>query len=415
MITNRFVSGALTVLAAVALCITTFSVTSCKRKGAEVAVTGVTVSLPSITIEKGQVSVISYAVQPANASNKAVSFSSSDPSVASVDEEGRITGKSAGTATVTVTTKDGGFTDTVKVTVTDPSNPGGSSGGPVTGILLSTYDLTLPVGTAVKLSAYVLPGNADNTDVDWKTSKAPVAIVDDYGQVTGIMVGSASVTVTSKSNPSVSAKCEILVVDADAPSFEFVNMGNGISWANRNLGAGKPEEIGYFYAWGETELKDDYSWDSYFDGTEGKDFFYYNPEKSTVLQSNHDVVTKMLGPGYSIPKFEDWEILANKDNYDWTWTSDYNKSGVSGIVVKSKVKGAEGNSIFLPAAGYIDENGLQANSTSGFYWSSSLKTGDEEIGAYSHNLKFNSSGVSCSKDLGVARKTGLSIRPIRKK
>ena len=156
MKTSRFVSRALAILAMLALGLTVLSVSSCKRKGSEIPVTGVTVSQPALTLTEGGTATISYTVEPSDASVKDVTFSSSDTGVATVDESGRVTAVGPGTATITVSTKDGGFKATVTVTVTakdtppgppEPPTPGDSE---VTGITLDKTTITLKVGEGIR-------------------------------------------------------------------------------------------------------------------------------------------------------------------------------------------------------------------------------------------------------------------------
>ena len=221
MIINRFVSCALAILAMLALGLTVLSVSSCKRKGTEIPVTGVTVSQPTITLTEGGTATISYTVEPSDASVKDVTFSSSDTGVATVDESGRVTAVGPGTATITVTTKDGGFKATVTVTVTAKDTPPGPPEPPtpgdveVTGITLDKTSITLKVGGTETITATVLPEDAKDKSLYWKIDKTSVAIVDDDGKVSAMGVGSATITVTSKSNPKVSAKCDVTVVSKD--------------------------------------------------------------------------------------------------------------------------------------------------------------------------------------------------------
>ncbi len=219
MKTSSFVSRAIAVLAMLALGLSVLSVSSCKRKGTEIPVTGVTVSKPTLSLSEGETATISYAVEPSDASVKDVTFSSSDTSVATVDESGRVTAVSPGTATITVTTKDGGFKATVTVTVTakdtppEPPTPGDSE---VTGITLDKTSITLKVGGTETITATVLPEDAKDKSLYWKIDKTSVAIVDDDGKVSAMGVGSATITVTSKSNPKVSAKCDVTVISKDS-------------------------------------------------------------------------------------------------------------------------------------------------------------------------------------------------------
>lgn len=209
MKTPRFVFSALTAIVAVSLGFGVLSLNSCKRNGTEIPVTGVSVNQPAFSITEGETAVISYSVEPSDASVKDVSFSSSDTSVATVDNTGRVTAVAPGSATITVTSKDGGFTASVTVTVIAK----GSVGVAVTGILLDNSEVTLELGSTFTFTVTVEPDNATDKGVIWKSSKPSAVIVDDYGMISAMGIGTATITATSKSNPAISAKCDVTVVN----------------------------------------------------------------------------------------------------------------------------------------------------------------------------------------------------------
>ena len=183
---NRIVTGVLTALTVFALGVFTLSVSSCKHGETEISVTGVTVSQPTITLGEGETAVISYTVEPSNATIKDVTFTSSNPSVVTVDENGVVTAVGPGTAVITITTKDGSFTATVTVTVIKPVA--------VTGVSLDKSELTLKTGDTATLTATVSPDDATDKSVIWITSDPAVAAVD-KGKVTAGNIGSATITV----------------------------------------------------------------------------------------------------------------------------------------------------------------------------------------------------------------------------
>ena len=128
-------------------------------------------------------------------------------------------------------------------------------------------------------------------------------------------------------------------------------MGSGLKWATCNLGATAPEEFGDYFAWGETEPKDDgYSWSTYQFGTsQDGPFSKYviNPSEGTVdykdiLDPEDDAACVNLGGSWRIPTADEWNELIG--SCSWTWTTE---NGVAGMLVI----GPNENSIFLPAAG----------------------------------------------------------------
>ena len=165
-------------------------------------VSGVTLAPSTLSMKVGDAPVaLTATVSPANALNKAVTWSSSVPSVAAVDENGNVTAASVGTATVTATTEDGGFTAACEVAVIQP----------VTGVTLAPSTLAMKVGDApVALTATVLPAEADDKTVTWSSSAPSVAAVDENGMVTATAAGTATVTVTTNDG-GFTASCEVTV------------------------------------------------------------------------------------------------------------------------------------------------------------------------------------------------------------
>ena len=170
-------------------------------KSTAVRVTGVTLNKTSTTMAVGSTMTLIATVLPSTATNKAVSWSSSNSKVATVSSTGMVTGKAAGTATVTVKTSDGGKTATARITVVVVR---------VAGVTLNKTSAGLAVGGSTQLVATVLPTNASNRAVSWSTSNGKVATVSPAGLVTGKGVGTATVTVKT-SDGGKTAKATITV------------------------------------------------------------------------------------------------------------------------------------------------------------------------------------------------------------
>ena len=157
-----------------------------------------------------------------------------------------------------------------------------------------------------------------------------------------------------------------------ANGHEWVDLGlpSGLKWATCNVGANKPEEYGDCYAWGETEPKTTYNWSTYFDTTDGgSTFTKYTTDGKTVLDLADDAARANWGGAWRMPTDAEWTEL--RENCEWTWTDDYNGTGVKGRIVTSN---NNGNSIFLPAAGFRYNDDLYSTGIYGYYWSSSLNT-----------------------------------------
>ena len=185
-----------------------------------VPVTGVTVSPTTLTLEVGKTSTLTATVTPSNATDKTVTWKSSNTSVATVSSAGVVTGVAAGTATITATTQDGGKTATCAVTVKAATIP-------VTGVTVSPTTLTLEKGKTKTLTATVTPSNATNQTVTWSSSNTSVATVSSAGVVTAKAVGNATITVTTQDGGKT-ATCAVTVTAPKATKLEILNKNEGV-------------------------------------------------------------------------------------------------------------------------------------------------------------------------------------------
>ena len=174
-----------------------------------VDVTGVTFDVNHLTLPAGTTTQLVPTLIPINASNTAVSWASSDSTVASVAQTGSapwglVTALAAGESTITVTTQDGGFTATVRITVVIAA----------TGVTLDRTTLQLLVGrTPERLVATVHPANATNREVQWSTDNPVVASVDQTGLVTPVGIGTARITArATDGNHSAVAEVTVLTI-----------------------------------------------------------------------------------------------------------------------------------------------------------------------------------------------------------
>ena len=175
-----------------------------KLASATVAVTGVTVAPATLTLEVGQTGALTATVTPTTATNKAVTWTSSAPAIATVDASGTVKGIAPGTATITVKTADGGKTATCAVTVKAAAAPAVK----VTGITLNYSSITVNGDLErVQLIATVAPATATDQSLTWTSSDASVASVDGAGLVTIRKKGKATVTAKANDGSGVSASC----------------------------------------------------------------------------------------------------------------------------------------------------------------------------------------------------------------
>ena len=159
------------------------------KKAPIIHVSSVSLNETSLDLLTGDRATLTATVLPSNASDKTISWSSSNENVATV-KNGKVTAISAGQATISVTTKDGGLTASCIVNVTQKIVP-------VNGVSLNYSELELSVGDSEDLIANVLPTNATNKEVIWSTTDEEVASVDENGKVTALKVGETMIVVTT--------------------------------------------------------------------------------------------------------------------------------------------------------------------------------------------------------------------------
>lgn len=192
--------------------------------------------------------------------------------------------------------------------------------------------------------------------------------------------------------------------------YEYVDLGlpSGTKWATMNVGAESPEDYGDYFAWGETEPKSYYDWSTYkwregsydtlskycIDSDDG------TVDNKTTLELSDDAANVNWGGSWRMPTKAEQDELRNTNYTTWTWTT---QNGVKGHKVTSKTNG---NSIFLPAAGYRRSSDLKDAGYFGYYWGSSLSTYDS-YGAY--YWFFASESV---KGYYFSRDHGYSVRPV---
>ena len=175
---------------------------------------------------------------------------------------------------------------------------------------------------------------------------------------------------------------------------DWVDLGlpSGLLWATRNVGATSPEDYGDYFAWGETTPKSVYLWTTY---------IYCNGDYNdnlNILQPGDDAATANFGG--RTPTKEEWEELMN--NTTATWTT---QNGVNGLLFSA----INGNSLFLPAAGYHYGNSPDFYGRRGHYWSSSLYT---DSPYYAWRFHFKSDYQMVQEE---SRYFGFPVRAVRQK
>ena len=177
-----------------------------------VKVESVSLNKTSIEIEVGKTEQLTATISPDNATDKSVTWTSDKTNIATVSTSGVVSAKAKGTATITVTTKDGNKTATCQVTVKPSTTPIVA----VTGVSLDKASATLEVGDQLQLNATVKPADATNKTLSWASDKTNVASVDQNGKITAVAEGTAKITVTT-ADGDFKAECNVTVNKKSTP------------------------------------------------------------------------------------------------------------------------------------------------------------------------------------------------------
>ena len=190
-------------------------------------------------------------------------------------------------------------------------------------------------------------------------------------------------------NESLNAK-PVVQTRGTINGHEYVDLGLSVKWATCNVGASSPSDYGDYYAWGETNTKKaEYTYSN---------SITFRKSFSDISGSyTYDVARKKWGSSWRLPRKSEFQELKSKCT--WEWTTQGSHKGY-------KVTGPNGNSIFLPAAGFRYSESLSSAEEYGDYWSSTPYSSDSD---YANHLYFNS-GL---QDVTItARYFGQSVRPV---
>ncbi len=165
-----------------------------------VPVVDVDVSVSSVKVPKGETRVVTAVITPSNATNKDVTWSSTDTSIATINSSGKITGVAKGTATIICKTADGGLRAACTVNVVQLAEK----------VKLDTVQLNLQAGKYKTITAKVSPSSASDKTVKWKSSNKSVAEVSSKGVVKAVGAGTATITATS-GDGKAKATCKVVV------------------------------------------------------------------------------------------------------------------------------------------------------------------------------------------------------------
>ena len=264
----------------------------------------------------------------------------------------------------------------------------------VTGLSLDCKDLVIVKGNTAMLQASLTPAGV-NSDIVWLSSDASIVQVSETGMITAVAVGSATVTAVAYDNTSIKATCVVTVLDANGHAYVDLGLPSGTLWATMNVGASFPADWGGYFAWGEVEEKETYSWSTYkyCDGTGGVMTKYNDADNLTELELSDDAARYHWGGSWRMPLPEQFGELYRECTCTWT-----TQNGIYGYLITSK---KNANAIFLPVAGNRNDSYDNSYENYGYYWSRESP----------YSLHFSRSDFF-SAFYHIPRNYGMSVRPV---
>lgn len=371
-----------------------------------VAVSGVSVNKSALTLDEGLSEYLTVTIAPVNATNKKITWTSSNNAVATVEGNGNVTAHKAGNVTITVTTEDGNKTATCNVTVNAVIVV-------ATDVSLDKTSISLVQGNSRTLTATITPVNATNKKVEWQSSNNAIATVDSNGKVTAVNAGTATITVTTEDG-NMTATCSVKVFDAtsaftdsrDDNVYSFVTIGEQV-WMSENLKY-LPSVVGR-----TTDSNNDpYHYVSGYNGTDASEAKATSNYETYGVLYNWPAATNACPSGWHLPSDAEWTQL----------TTYLGGEGGAGARLKATGTVQEGTGLWnSPNTGASNQVGFTAlpggNRNAGdtffdlgnaaYWWTAteSSSTNAWRRAVYRDQWHVNRNGI--------AKEIGLSIRCVR--
>jgi len=267
------------------------------------------------------------------------------------------------------------------------------SGTKVESLSLVESSVKVMAEKTIKVYPKIGPADAADKKLVWTSDNPEIATVSDMGVVTGVAAGETSVTVSTADGSDLSVKCAVTVEPAPGPTERKVDLGLSVLWSAYNLGSDElPTSVGDYYAFAELEPKEKFSESSY---AHYKNWEYAIPVEN-IQGTEYDAARKAWGESWCIPTIGQIEELIENCT-----ASLVDEDGVRGYRFTSKING---NSIFIPASGYMEFSNKQSE-LSAFVWSATAGT----ISGFSASVYCLRDGSRCSY---VTPYCGMPIRPV---
>ncbi|WP_394749306.1 Ig-like domain-containing protein [Spongiimicrobium salis] len=271
-----------------------------------VAVSGISTSPDTASINEGEGITLSAQISPSNATNQGVDWSSSNNNIASVDQNGRVTGIAAGNVIITGRTVDGGFVDTTSLEVVNNSIP-------VTRIRVEPQSLTMNAGESTLLSVSISPSNATNRNLLWSSANSAIATVDQNGRVQARREGVVRIAAVTQDGTNLLSDAVVQVLEADCEA-DYVE--------ENNLVVIEAENLNFPAGWSRETATSGFSGDSYLEWEGGNNFNTPGNGVITVAISINDPGTyrfqwrNKVGEGTRTTDFNDsWLRFPDADDF----------------------------------------------------------------------------------------------------
>ena len=381
-----------------------------------VHVTGVSINQPAADMIVGDRITLSATVLPDDASDKSVTWTSSDSNVATVSDAGEVVAASAGRAIITVTTVDGHLSDecvvsvsayTIEVTTLEAQDIGFSKATLRGTAVCHTNESSLP-----SMGGHFVYGTV--SDPEQLKEGGTVVSAQLWGSdniFTKVQTGLKSGTTYYY---MAAVLCDGEYVYGQVESFsteavaepEAIDLGLSVKWASFNVGATKMSETGFYFQWGDQDVPEEYSWSEYSlcTGSAGTIFKYKESDGKTNLDPEDDIATNLLGTGWRMPTKEECAELGDESKVTW---QPVTVNGVTGTRITSKIND---NYIFIPLSGVISGTST-SNTNFAYLWTSTVSSN----GSYSYAWLLTASS-STGKPATVnqtSRKDGCPVRAVK--